>query len=1049
MAILPTIPQRTLFAALLITLTGLVHAQEPKLDPVATRDYAIAVGYQRRQLYKQAIPRWQAFVKTYPKDPRLPKASHYLGVCQLQSGQFAEAAQTFTEVLKQHPKFEQRDVVQFNLALAHYNAGQASRKPEDLKKAAAEFAAVPTNYPKSKQADRARYYQGECLYSANEIAGAIQAYQQLITGYPDSTLIPDAYYAVGTAQQQIKQHAQAATTFQTFLQKYPKSELADECRLRLGQTFLDQKKYNEAVRELEQLRKKKDYAHADYALMRLAECRYLQKQLPQAAALYESLPTQFAKSKYIALAWLRAGKCWYEANQFNRALPDFKRLIDQKLPGADEAIYWMGQSLIELKQAPQASQILTQGLNQYPKSEFLPEMTYTRARSLNQQPAQKKAAVQGFLEFATKYPTHKLAAKALYSGARTAIALQDHATAQKLCTTFLQNQAYAKHELMPGVLFLAGESTLNAKEPKPVDALAHYQKLITEHAQHPQVPEANLRLGLCLYLTKKYQESLKALMLATSRLQDKSLLAESYLLLGRNQKELNQLNEAVTAFQKSLQTNPQWERNDEVLLALALTLAQQKKHAEQAKALQQLLNAHPKSTHRPQAYYQLGEIAQQQNKPEDARSHFQKLVAEYPKHNLAAPAQYGICSIWFTKKDYNQVITQVGTLFDRYGESEVALRGVLLRGLAYQRLSKYPEAIKDLEAFLEGKSGERDMLDARYALALCQLGLKQNDQAILSLEQILKDKPDYAQADQARYELAFAYLKSNKSDEAKRVFRDLAMKNPKSPLAAESWFHVGDLSEKAKQLAEAATAFEAGLKASPEKDLREKLQYKLGWTQYQQKQFDKAAVTLQEQLKTSPKGNFALDANYLAGECLYLQKKYAESLPLFQQIIDQKAQQYLARALYRSGDVQGQLRQWAESEKNYAMLLEQFPKFELKQDARYGLGWAQQNLKKWKEAEDAYRLIIKETTAEVAAKSSFMLGEIAFAQEKYEKATEHFLDTALGYPYKEWQALSYFEAGRCFLELKNTKKAREVLEELIKKHPEHPRAADAKKLLEK
>jgi hypothetical protein len=36
------------------------------------------------------------------------------------------------------------------------------------------------------------------------------------------------------------------------------------------------------------------------------------------------------------------------------------------------------------------------------------------------------------------------------------------------------------------------------------------------------------------------------------------------------------------------------------------------------------------------------------------------------------------------------------------------------------------------------------------------------------------------------------------------------------------------------------------------------------------------------------------------------------------------------------------------------------------------------------------------SASQTAAKSKFMIGEIAFAQKKYEEAVEHFLDTALG-----------------------------------------------------
>ena len=48
-----------------------------------------------------------------------------------------------------------------------------------------------------------------------------------------------------------------------------------------------------------------------------------------------------------------------------------------------------------------------------------------------------------------------------------------------------------------------------------------------------------------------------------------------------------------------------------------------------------------------------------------------------------------------------------------------------------------------------------------------------------------------------------------------------------------------------------------------------------------------------------------------------------------------------------------------------------------------------------------------------------MMGECSFAEKKYSEAVEHFLEAAIGYPYDEWRAMGHFEAGRCFLELKD------------------------------
>src|SRR5262249_54468977 len=141
-------------------------AQDVKLDPAATRDYAVAAGLQNKQLYPQAIQRWQKFIQTYPNDPRLANALNHMGTCQLQDKSYTDAVATFRTVLTKFPKFESLDAAQFNIGLALYNIGLDSRKAQDLQTAAQAFAEVPAKFAKSKHVPAALYYQGECHYQA-------------------------------------------------------------------------------------------------------------------------------------------------------------------------------------------------------------------------------------------------------------------------------------------------------------------------------------------------------------------------------------------------------------------------------------------------------------------------------------------------------------------------------------------------------------------------------------------------------------------------------------------------------------------------------------------------------------------------------------------------------------------------------------------------------------------------------------------------------------------------------------------------------------------
>ena len=1054
---------------LLITLSGLIgglaladwlavlpaaQGQE-KVDPAAVRQYNLAVALQKKKLFAQAGEKWAGFIQAFPTDPKLPIALHNLGICQWQEKKLPEAAATFRSIVAKFPAFKSLDASLFQLSVVLQDTAIVSMKPDDYKAAAAAFAVVPARFAQSPYAAPALYYQGECLYAAGDVAGSKAPYQKLIAAYPAAELLAEAYYALGTAQDETAADAEATASFQAFLQKFPQHAQANECRLRLGLSLIKQKKFAEAEPLLAQMAAVADFPYADFALLRQAQCVFERAQmpqgaplLPQAAALYASLPAKFPKSTYHGAAWLAAGKTFYQAAQYPQAQPVLTSAVGLKGEEAAEASYWLARTLLNLMKPAEALAAADAAIAAYPMSSFLPNLTFARIDAIYDIPARRAETPPLYAALAQKFPDDPLAPKAAYLAALAALKLPDWPAAQTHSAAFLANPKFAKHELMPEVLFIGAESFLMATPSDPVKADPLYRRVIAEFPQHVHAAESKVRVGLCLYLQKKYPETVAFLTPQLPTLKDPAQIAESRLLIGRSHSDAGgQGPQAIAAFQAALQAKPDWERTDEVLLALALSLRGEKMLPPAVAELNKLVAGFPKSLIRDQALYQLGEIAYDEKKYDETINQNTLLLTQYPMSELAPLAQNGIVAASFAKDDFNQAVQAATKLLTAYPKSDVVPRATYIRGLAYQRLMQFDPALKDLAAFLTANPPERDALDARYTLGLCYAGLKQYDQAVATWTALITAKPDDIQADKAWYEMGFALLAAKKDKEAADAFRNLATRLPKSPLVPESWFRVGEFHETQKQIPEAIQAYTAGLAAAMLPELREKLQYKLGWMQYQKDAFAEAAATLLAQMKEHPQGKLLIDAAFLAAECQFRQNKFNEAAPLFTQVVQAKPEKHLARALYRGGTCYASLQQWPASQADFAALIQQFPKYEFISEARYGLAFAMQKQNRLDEAAATYLLITKETNTETAAKSRFMIGEIAFSKKNFKEAIEHFLEAAVGYPYEEWQVLGYLEAGRCFIELKENDKARETLQTVVTKYPNHPKAKDAAQLI--
>lgn len=1033
----------------LILVPTLRAADDP--NPEATRQYAVAYGFQSKKLFAQAIPRWTEFLKAFPQDARVPNAHYQLGVCQLNEKKLPEATQTFRHILASYAQFKHLDGAQFNLGLALFQTALASKQPNDFKTAAAEFANVPAKFAQSPLAADATYYQAESLYLAADKPNAIAAYQKVIATWPNATILPETFYGLGTTQADLDQHVEAAATFKTLLQKFPNGSLTSETKLRLGTALVAQKKHAEAEPYFVQTAGVADFPLADVATLKQGQALFDQNKFPEAAAIFESLPTKFPKSEQIGPAWTGAGKSRFKVAQFPQAQTALSNCVNQKLPTAPEAAYWLGRTLIALKQPANVIPTVDPVIAANTQSEFIPALQLVRIDSIYEISERRKETIALYAQFAGQFAANELAPEAKYRAALAALQVGDFPNAQAHAEQFFATAPFAKHSLVPEVVFVGGEAyLLNQPDANLAKAEPLFRRLVTEFPANPHVPQAHVRIGLCLYSAgvavnqpPKFEECIAHLNSIVGNLKDPALIAEARYLIGRAHGELKRHPDAVASFRAALQAKPDWDRLDEVLLALGVSLRAVNDSANAAAELTKL-NQIAASKLRDRALFHLGEIDRGLKKPDPAVAFYQQVVTGFPMSDLVPAALYGCGAALFEKPDFTNAIPHLTKLIAEKPQSELVPAALFLRGLCQHRLKQFDPALKDLTQFIAtGKAADKDALDAKFAMALCQAGLKQFDPSIATLTQLLAAKPDYADADKCYYEMAFANLELKKEKEAAEAFRSLATKLPNSPLAAEAWFRVGEFHEVQKQPTEAIAAFTAGLNAAKTPELRERLHYKLGWMQYDQKQFPAALATFQNQIKEFPQGMLAGDANFLAGECQFRQDKFAEALPLYATVIAAKNERFQAKALYRSGICTTNLKQWPQAQQHFTTLVQTFPQFEQLAEARFGVGFAQQNQNQLDAAKATYLQVTKESRTETAAKARFMMGQCALAAKNNAEAAEHFLEAAFGYPYEEWQCQGHFEAAKCFIELKDADKARESLETVAKRFPNHAKAKDA------
>ena len=916
-----------------------------------------------------------------------------------------------------------------NAALRDFNAAAALQNAGLYDRAVDKWTAFIAQYPGNARLDRAHYYLGICQLHARKYATAISTFQTLLSKYPSFANAEGAQYNLGMARYRTaleskkrEDYTAAAAALGEMAARFPQGKNTAFALYYQGESFLgagDPRQALDAYKKV--LGKSPGNTLAADTFYALGTTQQEQGQDSDAIATFQKFLSHpgLAHHELVPEVRLRLGLSFFKQKRYADAEPHLGLVAAVKgFANADLALLRQGQCRLQLGKTAEGTALLADLPRLFPSSRY---------RSEARLAAGKQYFLTGKLSEALQVleplarARERESTEAAYWLARAMLKTNRSQEALALLENVLQTRPEGGAAVY---LELARADALNELPGRRKEAATAYEKFAAQHPDHPLSGQA---LSLA----------------ASASFDDRDFAA------ARRQAD-------------SFLDNPRLANHELTPSVLCLAaesyLAAGGDAARAERYYRQLISRFSTSSYAGQALYKLAELCVRKKHYDEALTLFEKCRQQFPQGEYAVRAQYGLAAASFGRGDTGSAAAALEKVFAANPDAALAARARFLRGLVLQRQQQLDGAVKDLETFLNGNPSADEAVEARYVLVLCRIALKQFPEASAALAVLVQQRPNHPQAARAYYDLGHALVQENRGEEAARAFRTLAEKFPASPLAAEGWFHVGQRYEETAERAsteeqkmaetgKAAEAYTMGLARAREAELREKLQYKLAEVQSRRKQYDQAVATLQAQLRDFPAGSLTGPGRYLLAECLFRQNKFDEALPLFTRLIDDKVAKYGALALYRAGTCTGHQKKWPDSQKFYETLLHDYPHFEQVQEARYGLAVALQNQGKRDAARTLQEQVAREAEGETAAKARFMLGEIAFAERKFEDAIEQYLRVTSGYPYKQWQGLAQFEIGRCFVSLGRRQKALEAFQTVVDKYPDHSRAQDAARML--
>lgn len=106
----------------------------------------------------------------------------------------------------------------------------------DVAGAKGEFKRFLEVYPKSKYAENAHYWLGECYFAEKKYDEAILEFDEVIKNYPKGNKVPDALFRQGMAFLEMKDTTNAKLIFREVIKRFPKSDQAKRASKKLKET---------------------------------------------------------------------------------------------------------------------------------------------------------------------------------------------------------------------------------------------------------------------------------------------------------------------------------------------------------------------------------------------------------------------------------------------------------------------------------------------------------------------------------------------------------------------------------------------------------------------------------------------------------------------------------------------------------------------------------------------------------------------------------------------------------------------------------------------
>ncbi len=669
--------------------------------------YALRADFRRAELfittgkYLDAVNLFRALTARNPPADIAAGAEYYRGYASKRLLLLADAEQAFRSVMERYPDSPFASYAALELGDLYKDEQDRKGDVEDLYRQAAEkpataavgaeavfqlaerkfregaydesaeaYARLLKEYAGESRAREAKLQAAWAFHHAGRHADALTLCEEALKDKERRHEESDWLYLAANCRRQLQQTDEARHAYRQLIDKYPRGRLAPLASYELALISFRDEQFDEAIREAEKIKPAPEIEIDLHWL--LAESHAALDRHAEAEKQYRAIIDQFAESPQAPKAMYRLGRLLQKRGEYKEASQLLRRLAKDhpKDDTAPHALFSSAFCRVMADEYKEAVKDWEQLLKSYPKSELVEETQYQLALARIQLD-QDKPALAALDDFLKTYPKSVFGAEAHYWRS----ILLDKAGRMDDAERALREASKRKPDKGLDEKIRFRLAMILQRQDQPDEAAHLIQELLGTPARENMPPSLLEWLAVHRLREEKFSDASRAAEELIAMADTPAWRQIGYYLLGRGRTGEKRDNEALKAFEQSLNEDARTREGADAALYLGELNRKKKKYEEAGVYLEraaELASEPDLMDIRARSYYGLGQVAQAKKDWDRAARYYMSVGILFDDPELTPECLYQAAQAFGESGEDKKKRDTLAELSKRYPESSWA-----------------------------------------------------------------------------------------------------------------------------------------------------------------------------------------------------------------------------------------------------------------------------------------------------------------------------------------------------------------------------------------